>query len=97
MKDNAKRTPSLLLAGLVALPLLASCGLRGSPQRAAPIFTPAPAATAPKPPTVQAPEPRQSTLVRQNVNEFGGEIPDAAPTEEVGSIPLTDPVSPDDE
>jgi len=90
MKDN-KRTPS---AGLVALPLVASCGLRGTPQRAEPIFK---SVEAPKPPTVQAPEPRQSTLVRQKVNEFGGEIPDAAPTEEVGSIPLTDPVSPDDE
>lgn len=89
-----KTAPRLILAALVTLPLLASCGLRGGLQRPAPILKEA----EPKPvaPTVAEPV-RESVIIRRNVNEFGGEIPEAAPTEEIGSSPLTEPVIADDE
>lgn len=100
MRYKAKISRQVLLACFVAMPLLASCGLRGSPRPAPPIFKKS--AQEVKPPTVQAPvvqapaEPRQSTTVRENVNEFGGEIPNSAPTGLIGSTPLDDPIVPED-
>jgi hypothetical protein len=97
MTNTANKRPHLLLAGLVALPLFAGCGLRGSPVRPAPIFkkaAPVQAAT-PAPKAVSAP-PR-SVVIRERVDAFGVEIPDAAPVRPVQSAPLTDPVEPDDE
>jgi len=94
MINKQKMTPRLILAGLMTLPLLASCGLRGGLQRPDPIFKPA----AESVPVEAATEPaRESIIIRQRVNEFGGEIPDAAPTEPVISAPITESVNTDDE
>jgi hypothetical protein len=85
----------IIFAGLISLPLLGACGLRGGLQRPAPIFKDVPVSEPAKPETV---EPvRESIIIRERVNEFGGEIPDAAPTEEVTSAPLADPVETDNE
>ena len=94
MKNRTRFSQSLLLAGIVGLPLLASCGVRGGLERpAAPIIKslePAPAEpVVEKPaPFVEAPRPR--------INEFGGEIPEAAPTEVVQSAPLESDIESDD-
>lgn len=87
----------LILTGLVTLPMLAACGLRGGLARPEPIFKEAPAAPVPAETTSQVTVPTptpipESVIVRDRVNEFGGEIPDAAPTREIGSAPLTDPL-----
>ena len=95
MTRKKRYTPQLILAGLVTLPLLGACGLRGGLQRPAPILQ-KPQVTEPAKPEVVEPI-RESVIIRKRVNEFGGEIPDAAPTEEVGSAPLADPVETDDE
>lgn len=94
MTRKKKMTAPLVLAGLVTLPMLASCGLRGGLTRPAPIFKEAPAVV--EEPTVAEPV-RESIVIRPKVNEFGGELPAPAPTEPVGSTPLTDPVAPDDD
>lgn len=96
MTHRRKFASRLALAGLMMLPLVTACGMRGGLARPDPIIKerPVPPPVAPAP---VAAEPQQSTIVRQRVNEFGGEIPDAAPTEPVASAPLEDPVAPDDD
>lgn len=96
MTRNEKIASRLVLAGLLALPTLASCGARGGLTRPDPILKKAPVSE----PVVEAAaaEPvRESVVIRPRVNEFGGEIPEPAPTEPIGSQPLTDPVSSDDD
>lgn len=97
MTNTANKIPHLLLAGLVALPLLASCGLRGSPVRPEPIFKRAAPVQAATPAPTKVIEPPRSVVIRERVDAFGAEIPDAAPVRPVESAPLTDPVEPDDE
>ena len=94
MINRQKIAPRLFLVGLIALPLVASCGLRGGLARPDPLFKDVKPVEAVQE-EVQAPV-RQSVITRERVNAFGGEIPDAAPTDPVISAPITDPVSTDD-
>lgn len=97
MAHKHKIATRLILAGLLALPVLASCGLRGGLARPDPIFKKVAPVAAAEPEATAPATVRESVIIRQNVNEFGGEIPDAAPSLVVESAPLVDPVSPDDE
>lgn len=96
----SKRRPAsrMALSALLVLPMLASCGLRGGLTRPDPIFTPAAEAVeAELAPEAQVESIRESVIIRRRTNEFGGEIPDPAPTAPVDSAPLTESVAPDDE
>ena len=96
MTNTAKSTIRLVLGGFAALTLLTACGLRGGLERPAPIIKgldPAPAAPEPK---QEATRPTVQIVQRPRTNEFGGEIPVPAPTGTVQSIPLEDPVEPED-
>lgn len=84
----------LTLAVLLTAPMLASCGLRGGLARPAPIFGQTEPVLPPAPEPIAADtDARPEVVVRQRTNEFGGEIPDAAPTDPVVSVPLDDPDS----
>ena len=96
MTRNEKIASRLFLAGLLALPIVASCGSRGGLARPEPILNRAPASEVVVE-TAAAEPVREQVVIRPRVNEFGGEIPEPAPTDPIASTPLTDPVSPDDD
>lgn len=77
-------TLKLILVALVALPILAGCGLRGGLERADPIFKDV------EPVGQAAPAPEVVVRVRPRTNELGGELPLPAPTEQVESAALPD-------
>ena len=82
-----KTNASSILTGVFALAVLGACGLRGGLERPPPIFS----ADKPEPEIVFTPaaeEPEEET--GPQLNEFGGEIPEAAPTTPVISGPLED-------
>ncbi len=96
MTHKARIATRLILAGCVALPFLSACGLRGGLARPAPIIKsldPAPPAE-PEKEEAKIAAPVAKVVQRPRINEFGGEIPEAAPTETVQSTPLEDPVGP---
>jgi len=74
-----KTSTKALIAAFAALPMLASCGLRGDLERPDPIFS------EPAPEEAKIPEASPVYVARQapvrrgpRFNELGGEIPDAA-------------------
>lgn len=83
------------LAVLATLPLLAGCGLRGGLERPDPIFRNVEPVERIELPEEVETEP--GVIIRERTNEYGGEIPDAAPTAPVQSTPLDEPKAPDDE
>lgn len=92
LKTNPVNASSAILLAIAGLGL-AGCGLTGPLQRPAPIIgEPDPAAAvepAPAPVIAEVPDPEP----RPTVNEFGGDLPSAAPVEEVvegGLPPLND-------
>lgn len=91
MTTKTRFVSTLALGGLMAAPMLAGCGMRGGLARPDPVFrdlTPDEAA---------APDPElaEKETVSPRVNEFGGDIPEAAPTDPVQSAPL-DETAPED-
>lgn len=91
MKMIHKRIYKLALAALLVAPIVASCGQRGGLQRPDPLFrdlSPVEAAA----PDARDEDANPDIIGQPNTNEFGGEIPDAAPTEPVQSAPLEETV-----
>ena len=84
----------LMLVGALALPMLAACGIRGGLERPDPIFgggKPAAEETEEAAGKVLS-EEEIAALTGPRFNEFGGEVPIAAPTTDVKTEPLDDPI-----
>ncbi|MEL7128959.1 MAG: hypothetical protein AAGK23_05385 [Pseudomonadota bacterium] len=77
-----KMTRNIALIALLTLPLLPACGIRGSLERPDPIFRDLPDAEDVIEETDVEPD---ETAQGPRINELGGEIPEAAPTEPIHS------------
>lgn len=81
---------SSLTFGAVALLALSACGLRGDLERPEPMFGEPEASVEAELATEEKPfEDDPQARRGPRFNEFGGEIPEAAPVEEVEETPLT--------
>lgn len=88
---KTKLVSGVVVAGVMVLPMLAACGQRGGLARPDPLFrdlTPV-EATAPE---AREEDANPDTIGQPSTNEFGGEVPDAAPTQPVQSAPLEETV-----
>lgn len=88
MKPDARYISRLVLVGLVALPFLSACGLRGGLVRPDPIFRDVDAIEAVEVEEEVTPNPE--VVIRERTNAEGGEIPEPAPVAPVQSTPLDD-------
>lgn len=92
MTKTHNRLSKLALAAVLITPILASCGQRGGLQRPDPLFRDVtPVETAAE---AEKREADANPDVRPRTNEFGGEIPEAAPTDPVQTAPLEATVPP---
>ncbi|MEM9668148.1 MAG: lipoprotein [Pseudomonadota bacterium] len=81
------RSSRVILVGLSAVVGLSACGLRGGLQRPDPIFRDVAPIEQTMEDELEAVEPEPEV---SNVNEFGGEVPDAAPVSPVEETAIED-------